>query len=161
MSRKPKLAKILNASACLFDANIWVALAFSTHPHFAEAKKEFESADSLRPVAFCRSTQQAFLRLITTPRLQEFYRSGLITNEEAWEKWEALLALPQVIWLDEPVGIDAIWRKYARLKTASPKVWMNAWLAAFAEGHGIRLVTLDRDFQTYEAQGLDLVLLTA
>jgi predicted nucleic acid-binding protein len=36
---------------------------------------------------------------------------------------------------------------------------MDAYLAAFAMSSGLRLVTLDSDFKTYEAQGLDWVLL--
>src|SRR5437868_7090155 len=129
---KPTPAKTLSDSACLFDASVWVALAFASHPHHAKARREFETADSANPAAFCRATQQAFLRIITTPAVQRIYGSGVITNDEAWEKWELLMALPQVIWLNEPPALEIHWSKQARGNSASRKIWMDAYLAAIA-----------------------------
>ena len=68
-----------------------MALAFSSHPHHAEARREFGKADSAHPAAFCRATQQAFMRIITTPAVQKIYGSGVIANDAAWEKWELSL----------------------------------------------------------------------
>lgn len=45
------------------------------------------------------------------------------------------------------------------LFTHSPKIWMDAYLAAFAIAGGLRMVTLDGDFKAFVPQGLDLVLL--
>ena len=149
----------MSASACLIDTSVWVALAFSSHPHHAAARREFDTADSAHPAVFCRATQQAFLRILTTPAIQKIYGSGVITNDEAWETWELLITLPQVVWLDEPHGVETLWRKYARLSSASPKVWMDAYLAAFAIAGGLRMATLDRDFKKFEPHGLDLRLL--
>jgi uncharacterized protein len=151
--------KTLSASACLFDVSVWVALAFSSHPRQAEARREFDRADSAQPAVFCRATQQAFLRILTTPVIQKIYGSGVITNDAAWEKLERLIALPQVVWLDEPHGLEILWQKCARLSSASPKVWMDAYLAAFAITTGLRLATLDRDFKKFEPHGLDLRLI--
>lgn len=151
----------MSASACLFDTCVWVALAFGSHPHHAEARREFAAADSARPAAFCRATQQGFLRLVTTPSAQKIYGSGPIANDQAWVKWEALIALPQLVWLEEPAGLESLWRKLACRATASPKVWMDAYLAAFAIAGGFRLATLDRDFKNFEARGLDLHLLVS
>ena len=55
----------------------------------------------------------------------------------------------------------ARWRRLASCETASPKVWMDAYLAAFAIAGGLRLVSLDRDFRSFERDGLDFVLLQA
>ena len=136
-----------------------MALAFSSHPYHSTARREFDTADSARPAVFCRATQQAFLRILTTPAIQKIYSSGVITNDEAWGKWELLIALPQVVWLDEPHGLETLWQQYARLSSASPKVWMDAYLAAFAVAGGFRMATLDRDFKRFEPHGLDLLLL--
>ena len=151
----------MSASACLFDASVWVALAFSSHPHHAEARQEFDAADSAQPAAFCRATQHTFLRLVTTPAVQKIYGSGLITNDEAWEKWEVLNALPQIVWLEEPKGLEAYWQKHARRTSASPKVWMDAYLAAFARGHGIALATLDQDFTKFSGLSVKYLLVSA
>jgi len=151
----------LNASASLFDSGVWVALSFATHPHHAAAKQAFDAADSAHPAALCRITQTSFLRLITTPAIQAMYGSAVITNEEAWAKCQELLALPQVVWLNEPPGLEAEWKECACLPSASPKVWMDAYLAAFAITGGLGLVCLDKDFRNFEQHGLALRLLVS
>jgi uncharacterized protein len=72
---------------------------------------------------------------------------------------DAMQALPHVAWRDEPPGIFEKWSQLAGLDSASPKVWMDAYLAAFAITSGLRVVTLDKDFKNFVPQGLDLNLL--
>lgn len=143
----------------LFDTSIWIALAFGNHPHHRLAKAAFEVADNLTPSVFCRSTQQSFLRQLSSPTLQAAYKSKPITNAAAWAKWEELIELPQVVVAAEPDGLPDLWRQFAARDTASPKVWMDAYLAAFAISGRLDFVTLDRDFQAYEPHGLKLRLL--
>jgi toxin-antitoxin system PIN domain toxin len=145
--------------ACLYDANVWVALAFAAHPHHGIASEHFQVRDSAQPAAFCRVTQQAFLRLVSAPVLQRTYGSSLITNADAWAKCQDLLALPQILWLDEPPGLVDQWPALACLPSASPKVWTDAYLAAFAIGHDLELVTIDSDFKNFEKAGLNLKIL--
>ena len=143
----------------LYDANLWVALAFAAHPHHGIASRHFKDRDSAQPAAFCRVTQQAFLRLVSSPLIQRTYASLPITNATAWSKCQDLLALPQILWLDEPAGVAALWQRLAAIPSASPKVWMDAYLAAFAIRHDVEFVTLDRDFKKFEKDGLKLQLL--
>lgn len=145
----------------LYDANLWVALAFAAHPHYGIASRHFKARDSAQPAAFCRVTQQAFLRLVSTPVIQRTYDSPLITNSAAWSKCQDLLALPQILWLDEPEGFSDLWKSLACLPSASPKVWTDAYLAALAIGHDVEFVTLDSDFKTFTKDGLKLKLLGA
>jgi predicted nucleic acid-binding protein len=91
--------------------------------------------------------------------LQATYRAPSITNSAAWAKWEELAGLPQVTFAVEPGGLTALWHQFAIRDTASPKVWMDAYLAAFAIAGDLEFVTLDRDFQAYAAHGLKLRLL--
>jgi len=63
----------------------------------------------------------------------------------------ALLALRQVREWDEPPGTPALWHRLASHDTASPKVWMDAYLAAFAIRGGVRMITLDQDFRNFVA----------
>ena len=149
----------MNASARLYDTNVWLALSFARHPCHAAAAAVFSVADSAQPAAFCRATQQSYLRLLTTPAIQTTCGSALITNEAAWAKSQELLALPQVIWLGETAGLEAAWKRSASLPSASPKVWMDAYLAAFAITAGMEFVTADRDFSRFEKDGLKLTLL--
>ena len=143
----------------LFDTSVWVALAFGNHPFHAAAKVAFAAADSRVPIIVCRATQHSFLRQISSPTLQAAYRANPISNRAAWSKWEELAGLPQVAFAPEPADLSASWRRFADRATPSPKVWMDAYLAAFAVSATFDLVTLDRDFQAYEPHGLRLRLL--
>jgi uncharacterized protein len=147
-------------SASLLDANIWLAAIFPTHSHHHLAKQTLEQATPGEPVLWCRATQQSFLRLTSTPAIHKAYGAAGMTNQDAMAVLDALNALPQTGWRDEPPGIYELWRKLARLDTASPKVWMDAYLAAFAIAGGLQMVTLDRDFKNYVSLGLDLKLVS-
>jgi len=86
------------------------------------------------------------------------YGASPLTNSEAWELYEALVADERIIFRpDEPPGIDRWWREFAIRPEASPKLWIDAYLAAFAQAEGCRMVTTDTAFRHFE--GLDLLLL--
>ncbi len=82
-----------------------------------------------------------------------------MSNVEAWHLFDLLSEDEAVENVVEPPGLDSIWRELSGLPTASPKRWMDAYLAAFAIAAGMRLVTLDKDFQSFTSSGLDLLLL--
>jgi toxin-antitoxin system PIN domain toxin len=109
---------------------------------------------------FCRATQQSFLRLATTPALLKAYGAQGMSNNDALVALDALLALPQVSVHEESLGVFGLWHALAATDTASPKVWMDAYLAAFAIKGGMRMLTIDRDFKQFVGQGLDLNLIT-
>lgn len=123
------------------DVNLWLALAFESHGHQARAKVWFEGVQPDQVCAFCRMTQQGFLRLATNARA--FYEEA-VTLERAWQLYDAFLSDAQVAFLEEPVGIEVPWRKFTVRRTFSPKIWNDAYLAAFAEQVEGTLVTFDR-----------------
>jgi uncharacterized protein len=145
--------------ASLFDANIWVAATFPTHPFHAPALTALEAATPDAPAVFCRATQVSFLRLATTPQLLKQYGARGFTNDDVLAGLQILLSRPSVAEMDEPLGTAALWLRLASRDTASPKVWMDAYLAAFAICGEMRLVSLDHDFKAYRAHGLDLAVL--
>lgn len=145
----------------LFDSNVWLALTFSAHPHHALAKGIFAETSTEHPACFCRATQQSFLRLSTTPAILHAYGAEGFTNQDAAKLIQTLFGLSAVSTLDEPSGLESHWLKLAGLPSASPKVWMDAYLAAFAILHGMEFVTFDRDFRNFEKNGLKLRLLGA
>jgi len=146
--------------ASLFDTSVWLAAMFEQHPFHSIARQPLQQATPQQPAVFCRATQQSVLRLLSTAGIAKTYGQTPLTNRGALMAVDALQALPQVAWRDESPGVFSQWRTLAALDSASPKVWMNAYLAAFAIAGGLRLVTLDRDFNNFVAQGLDLNLLT-
>lgn len=82
-----------------------------------------------------------------------------IDNQQAVEILTGYHELIYVDFLNEPTGIHALWLKLANRNTASPKVWLDAYLAAFAISGKLPLVTTDKDFRQYIPEGLDLQLL--
>ena len=143
----------------LFYTNVWISAIFTSHPFHRTAQHVLQQATPAEPAVFCRSTQQSFLRLASTPTLLKAYGAEGLTNRDALLALSALLALPQVCEREESPGVLLLWQRLASRDTASPKVWMDAYLAAFAISGGLRMVTLDQDFKSFVPQGLALNLI--
>ena len=144
----------------LCDSNVWLALALFDHAHHDAARDWFEKVTEPGAVFFCRATQQTFLRLLTTASVLSPYGIPPLTNEQAWSAYEALLADDRIVFqAREPAGLDLRWRKLAARDTASPKLWMDAYLSAFALAGGYRMVTTDAAFKQFGE--LDLLLITS
>jgi toxin-antitoxin system PIN domain toxin len=141
----------------LADSNVWVALALSKHSFHGPARA-WLSKQGPREALFCRSTQQSFLRLLTTDAVLAPYGVPPLTNKAAWSVYEGFLADERIAWAAEPRGLEAVWKKLAAGSKASPKLWMDAYLAAFALAGGYRLVTTDKAFKQF--RGLDLLVLS-
>jgi toxin-antitoxin system PIN domain toxin len=142
----------------LVDSSLWVALALEPHLHHKVARRWLEGVEQARSVLFCRATQQSFLRLTTTSALMAPHGLAPLSNEAAWGVYTALLADTR-IWLqrEEPEGLETRWQQFASRPSASPQLWMDAYLAAFAVAGGYRMVTTDRAFQQFP--GLEVVVL--
>ena len=146
---------------CLIDANVWIAVSFEAHDQHVLAKRFFATTSLSRPALLCRATEQSWLRLLTTPALHRRYDSLPVSNRDALIMLSDTLELPNVRLVEvEPSGVRALWQRLAAIPSASPKVWMDAYLAAFAIRHDVEFVTLDRDFKNFEKDGLKLQLLT-
>ncbi len=86
------------------------------------------------------------------------YSLPAFTNQGAWQAYEALLSDDRIAYVpNEPEGIDDHWRHYASHPMSSPKLWMDAYLAAFARAGGYQMVTTDAAFRQFD--GLDLLVL--
>ena len=121
------------------DMNVWLALATVEHIHSAPAKSWWESEDGT--IAFCRLTQLGFLRLMTTAAAMD---GKPLTIAEAWRVYDRLYDDDRVTFVAEPVEVEKRFREKAVGRTASPKVWADAWLLAMAQEAGGVLVTLDK-----------------
>ncbi len=148
----------MSARAFLFDHNVWVALALGHHLFHRQATDVFREASPDRKAYFCCPTRVSVLRLLTTQAV--FMDAGLapMSNREALTVLNAWMASPSVGYIAEPPSVWDRWIAFADLNTASPKRWMDAYLAAFAIEGGLQLVSTDRAFETYP--GLNPVVLT-
>ena len=139
----------------LLDVNVWLALAHVQHPQHAVAKQYW--ADATTPLAFCRTSMQGFLRLVTQPAVMG---DAVHTPTEAWSIYTAHLASGRSVWLPEPDGLDAVWQRLSTVPTFHPRDWTDTYLASFAIQAGCRLVSFDVGFAKYQQQGSGLDFLS-
>jgi predicted nucleic acid-binding protein len=81
------------------------------------------------------------------------------SNLLAWDRYEGFLADPRFTFAPAPPDLDGTWKALALRKTPSPKLWMDAYLTAFAVRSGFQLVSADKTFSQFK--GLDLHLIAA
>lgn len=136
------------------DVNVWLALAFSAHFHHPAADAWFRALTT-DVCYFCRTTQQGFLRLATNPAAM---KADAVTLDRAWQLYDTMLADPRIGYAQEPAGLDPKWRSFTQSSTFSPKVWTDAYLAAFAVAGNFEIVTFDSGFSQYA--GLKATILT-
>jgi hypothetical protein len=122
------------------DANVWLALLWEQHIHSVAARAWFDGCEDEK-FFFCRFTQLTVLRLLTTGPVMG---SAVQTMAQSWRLWDKVVADDRMQFLPEPNLLETALRRQSRLPSASPKVWADAYLLAFASVAGLKLVTFDR-----------------
>jgi len=133
------------------DTNVWLALALSKHTFHAAARDWLSEQSAPASILFCRSTVQSFLRLLSTEAVLRPYGLPPLTNAAAWGIYHGFRSDSRIGYADEPKGIDELWKMLAVRETASPKLWMDAYLAAFALRGDYVCVTTDDAFKQFKS----------
>lgn len=120
------------------DVNVWLAAVRARHVHHSAVKEWFDREDE--PIAFCRITEMAVLRLLTNRTVMG---DDVLTRRAAWGVVEALLADPRVGLEREPEGLDRLWMTFSKHDDTSHLLWTDDYLAAFAGAADAELVTLE------------------
>jgi len=128
------------------DVNVWLALVFDAHMHHPRALAWLKSITD-EMAFFCRLTQQGFLRLSNNPKV---FPRDAVSATTAWHLYDATLSDSRVAFADEPIGLEAAWRRLTQGRQFSPKLWSDAYLAAFGETGGFEVVTFDHGFTQYK-----------
>jgi toxin-antitoxin system PIN domain toxin len=123
------------------DINVWLALSSRDHRHFEAAWAWYKRLPPRTVLLFCRITQLGFLRLLTT---QSVMGQGTLTQVQAWEAYDRLLATAGAKFIDEPPGMEPLFRSRSGAQQASPKEWADSYLSALSSAAGVPLVTFDR-----------------
>ena len=135
----------------LLDLNVWFALLVPEHPFHPRARAYWgEVSDPF----LVRVTALGLLRLLTNAKAMDGKPLGV---REAWEVYRELRLGSGVPLLEEPEGLDQALADLVR-GGLSPRLWTDAYLAAFALAGGHRLVTLDQDFLHFP--GLEVLRLS-
>jgi len=118
---------------------VWLALAAPEHIHAAIARRWWD--EEAGAIAFSRLTQLGFLRLMTTAAVMD---GKPLTIAEAWRVYDRLYDDDRVMFVSEPPEVERRFREKASGRTASPKIWADAWLLAVAQAAGGILITFDK-----------------
>jgi uncharacterized protein len=138
------------------DINVWIALAWRRHAQAERAREWFEGA-AKESFFFCRVTQLALLRLLTT---EAILGVDTHTMSSAWRVLDQIQADDRIAFLAEPEGLERELRSRTDMSTRSPKLWADAYLLAFASAAGLKLVTFDRALSARGADvGADILVL--
>lgn len=121
------------------DINVWLAIAAPEHVHAAVARRWWRSVKGR--IAFSRLTQMGFLRIMTASAAMD---GKPLTMVEAWRVHDRMYEDDRVEFIPEPADVETRFRELTFARTASPKLWADAWLLAFASAAGGTVVTLDR-----------------
>jgi uncharacterized protein len=138
----------------LCDANVLLAICHNRHTLHEKALQWLDSITNDGEIIVCRWVQLALLRLLNNPvTMQGMPR----TVKQAWIDYDMLMSDGRFIYFDEPEQLESVLRSLMDKHQYAPKLWPDAYLAAFALSGKSRLVTFDRGFRNFA--GLDLVLL--
>lgn len=130
------------------DANVWLALVWGRHVHSEKAREWLERGADEK-LFFCRFTQLAVLRLLTTSAVMG---SDVRKMSQAWDLWDKICGDDRVAYLAEPEGLEPELRRQSKTGPPSPKVWGDAYLVSFATVAGLKLVTFDRALQARNSE---------
>jgi toxin-antitoxin system PIN domain toxin len=123
------------------DLNVWIALTYQGHVHHALADAWFSRLPADSRLFFCRFTQLGFLRLLTAEAVMA---DEVLNQPQAWQTYDRWLQDDRVACLDEPSGLERIFRSLTRLRRPASKDWADSYLCAFASASQLTLVTFDR-----------------
>ena len=84
------------------DTNVWLALVWGRHSHADLARSWFEQAAD-EQFFFCRFTQLALLRLLTT---EAVLGRDVLTMTSAWDVYDQCCADERIAFLTEPEALD-------------------------------------------------------
>ena len=125
----------------LLDVNVWLASSWRNHESHERVTAWVQGVSE--GLVMCRVTQMAFLRLSTVSAIAG---TDTLTRRAAWRALDELRLQPNVRWLEEPAGLEHLWRAISAGDDQSHKLWTDDYLAAFAQTAGLTLVTLERTF---------------
>jgi toxin-antitoxin system PIN domain toxin len=123
------------------DVNVWLALHSERHEHHRAALAWFNGLDDEQVLVFCRQTQLGLFRLLTTEAVMG---EDVRAQRQCWAIYDEWLANRRAILGSEPAELEEQFRSRTVASQPGPKIWADAYLAAFAKSGNYTLVTFDK-----------------
>lgn len=76
------------------------------------------------------------------------------TTFEAWQAYQAMIELPEVSFVAEPLGIEIAMKKLPQTPKPCTADWTGAYQAALAILADLRMVSFDNGFKQYSGLAL-------
>lgn len=135
------------------DVNVWVALCDAGHTANSRAVQYWRNEASSE-IVFCRTTALGLTRILSRRTSPD----GVpLSTSESWQRYQQWRNVPGVSMMADPQTVEECLETFYEAGIVAPKLSTDAYLAAFAISAGLRLVTLDRDFERFP--GLDMLRL--
>lgn len=131
----------------LCDVNVLIALVYRKHAHSSRAAQWLSDVDDDGAVVVCRQVQLGMLRILSTRTIMG---KDVLTSPACWAVFDAMMSDQRFVFAREPQGIEMAFRHAMRDPMISPKLWQDAYLAAFAIAGRMQLVTFDASFRQYK-----------
>ncbi|MCY2967216.1 MAG: PIN domain-containing protein [Planctomycetota bacterium] len=130
----------------LCDVNLLLALSTDRHAHNLRAVEWLDTVPTAGAV-ICRVAQCGLLRLLNNPAVM---RMDVLDAAACWRLWSQLLQDDRIRFTTaEPPGLDSVFVQYTSGRPFSPKLWTDAYLAAFAHAGGLTVTTFDQGFRQF------------
>jgi len=130
----------------LADVSWLLPLCYGGHEHHEPARRWLETLPNGDGVVVCRLAQMGLLRLLSNPAVMSL---DVCTTDGAWKLNDQLFGDSRFSLEAEPPTIEAELRRLTKGFPYSPKLWQDAYLAAFAVAADLSLVTFDQGFRKF------------
>jgi uncharacterized protein len=132
----------------LCDVNVLLALVTDRHAAHAAAVRWLDGV-TVGGAMICRVAQTGLLRLLNNPAVM---REDALDTAACWEFWHRLLEDERIRFPPtEPPGLDTVFERFTTGRAFTPRLWTDAYLAAYAQASGLVLVTFDQGFQQFDS----------
>lgn len=132
--------------SALCDVNVLLALVTDRHAQHAVAARWLNALPRAAAVV-CRVAQTGLLRLLNNPAVMQ---EEALDTSACWALWHRLLEDERIRFVPaEPSGLDAAFERFTTGHAFTPRLWTDAYLAAYAQAGGLTLVTFDRGLRTF------------
>jgi len=130
----------------LCDVNVLLALVTDRHA-LHDLAVRWASSVPTDGAVLCRVAQMGLLRLLNNPAVMG---EEVLDTAACWSFWHRLLEDERFRFAsEEPADLDVAFERFTIGRAFSPRVWTDAYLAAYAHAGRFTLVTFDRDFRGF------------